>query len=60
MPWLKWLVAVIVAFFVYFGAAQLLNHVIVGTTVSDTVSRTVVPLIIGGVGFIVPLVLFEK
>jgi len=59
MPWLKWLVATIVAFFIYYGASQLMNNIVVGTTASDMVSRTIVPIIVGGVGFIIPLLVFE-
>lgn len=60
MPWLKWLICVIAAFFLYYGASQVMGTVVTGTTVTDQFVVAFVPVIPAGVGVITALLVFEK
>lgn len=55
MGWFKWLLAVIVALFLYFGASQLMASVVTGTATSDAFARNIVPLVLALVGVAIPL-----
>lgn len=57
MRWYAWLLGVIVALFLYFGASQAIGSVVTGTASSDDFVRNVVPFILGLVGIAVPVMI---
>lgn len=59
MPWLKWLVCVIVSFFLYYGVSQLMGNIVTGTAMTDQFVVSFVPIIPAGVGIVTVLLVFE-
>lgn len=55
MLWLKWLLGVVVALFLYFGASQLMANVVTGTATTDVFAQETVPLILALVGIAIPV-----
>ena len=60
MGWYKWLLALLLGLFVYFGISSLLQNIVVGTTVTDGVVRNIVPLIVGLIVFAIPVFAITK
>lgn len=60
MGWFKWILGAIVALFVYFGASQLMNSVVTGTSNSDQFAREIVPLVLALVGIALPVMILGR
>ncbi len=57
MVWFKWLLGMILALFLYFGASQLMTNVVVGTATSDVFAQQTVPLVLALVGLAIPVMI---